>query len=101
MTDGLKRASAASLLWYGVGYSAFAAVTATPDSLTVTFVGADRQTKYTAVLANPNIPTYAEGDEDDGGGEDGGEGAGGEEELPSSLPSCSPTVTPSVSPHHH
>lgn len=54
MTDSLKSNSDASLVWAGTGYSAFAAVQAFRDCLTITFIDSASQKRYSYTLQNPN-----------------------------------------------
>ena len=54
MTDKLKDTSLAPLLWYGVGYSAFAGMTATSSTLKIEFVDTNNEIKYTHTLEKPN-----------------------------------------------
>lgn len=63
MTDYVGATSSATALWSGEGYSAFASAAATRDDLTITFIDADGNRKYSYTLANPRsgepvYPTY-------------------------------------------
>ena len=51
MTDKLKDTSIAPLLWYGVGYSAFAGMTATAATLKIEFVDTNNDIKYTHTMS--------------------------------------------------
>lgn len=58
MADSMGSSSAAALLWYGAGYSAFGSMTATESSLVMSFVNADGQEVYAYTLGNPNQNGY-------------------------------------------
>jgi len=55
MTDQLKYTSAADLVWYGVGYSAFAYMDATASSLEITFIDVNNTVRYSYALTNHGI----------------------------------------------
>ena len=65
MTDSVGGDSDAEMHWAGEGYSAFASATASTEQLTINFVDADANTKYTYTLTNPRsgIP-YVEPEEE-------------------------------------
>lgn len=54
MTDNLKVDSQASLLWYGVGYSAYASVQVTSSELTITYLDSDNANRYEYVMKSKN-----------------------------------------------
>lgn len=58
MTDSLKSNSDASLVWSGVGYSAFAAMEVYRDQLTISFIDTTGTNRYTYSLTNPNPSVY-------------------------------------------
>jgi hypothetical protein len=57
MTDVVAAESDAELLWTGEGYSAFASGSATKDDLTISYIDADAEIKYSYTLTNPLYPT--------------------------------------------
>ena len=74
MIDGLKMTSAADLLWYGVGYSAFAVVNATLDQYSVQFINTNNEQKYFYSVANtrasrPRDPSHDDQSESSAGRE--------------------------------
>jgi hypothetical protein len=58
MTDTVLATSDAELLWAGEGYSAFASASATKTDLTISYINADTETKYSYTLTNPLYPWY-------------------------------------------
>jgi hypothetical protein len=56
MTDVVAAESDAELLWAGEGYSAFASASATKDDLTISYIDANTEIKYSYTLTNPLYP---------------------------------------------
>ncbi len=83
MTDSLKRTSAATLVWYGTGYSAFAAVNVSLASYRVEFVDTSNARRYSHVVPHPSTLSAAPPTSSPSAG-------------PTELPSAPPTSTPSA-----
>jgi hypothetical protein len=66
MTDQLKYATQAELVWYGIGYSAYASMEATIKELTITFRDWNNTVRYAYTLKNPfSVSPPRQGDHDD------------------------------------